>query len=436
MTLDPEEFKRRREEHQQKQQAQQRKLIVKLVVAVIALILCGAVIFTVIRSAPQSNAPTDSQGNDQADAPPQQSQVPTDPSVDEQTDATSPTEPTTVIHLAAAGDLNITDKVLAAGGTNNDFTDAFLDVSYLLANAHLTTLNLEGTFCGAPYNGDTASAPLSLAATLSSMGVDFVQLANSYAIHQGLSGLKTTIQGVRDSGMEPLGVYANSQEFKSGKGYTIRYIKGIKIAFVAFTKGMDGLALPANGADCVNVLYTDYASTYQEIDTEGISSVLDAVAKEKPDVTVALLHWGSEYNDTISNSQKNVRDLMLEKGVDAIIGTHSHYVQKMTFDREAGTFVAYSLGDFVGDADRPGSEYSVILDLEITRDNNTGITKITNYSYTPIFTAVEEDAPLRVLRIKEAIAAYESGFIDRVSQENYEAMKYALDRIDARIKGE
>ena len=124
---------------------------------------------------------------------------------------------------------------------------------------------------------------------------------------------------------------------------------------------------------------------------------------------------------------------MQEKGVDAIIGTHSHYVQKMEFDAEAGTFVAYSLGDFVGDADRPGSEYSLILDLEITRDNATGVTKISNYSYTPIFTAVEENAPLRVLRINEAIAAYESGYIDRVSEANYNAMKYALERIEARI---
>lgn len=423
MALDPEEFKRRRQEHQQKQQAQQRKTVVKLIVAAIALILCGVLIFTVIRSASRSNTT-------------QPSQIPTETLSGEATDGTAPTEPTTVIHLAAAGDLNITDTVLAAGGASYDFSNAFLDVAYLLANAHITTLNFEGTFCGAPYNGETASAPQTLASTLSSMGVDLIQLANSYAIHQGLSGLKSTIQSVRDAGMTPLGVYSSPQEFKSEKGYTLRYIDGIKIAFVSFTKGMDGLALPANGTNCVNVLYTDYSSTYQEVDTEGISSILDAVAKEKPDLTVALLHWGSEFNDTISSSQVKIRDLMLEKGVDAIIGTHSHYVQKMEFDPGAGTFVAYSLGDFTGNADRAGSEYSVILDLEITRDNNTGETKISNYSYTPIFTAVEENAPLRVLRIKEAIAAYESGYIDRVSQENYEAMKYALDRIESRIKGE
>ena len=432
MTLDPEEFKRRREEFQQKQQDRQKKTIVKLVVAVIALMLCGVLIFAFVRSGTQTPSPTEpSQApSDVLDTTPSDAPDVTQP------EETTPIEPTSVIHIVAAGDLNVTDKVLAAGGANNDFSNVFLDVSYLLADAHLTTLNFEGTLCGAPYNSETASAPQTLATTLSSIGVDMLQLANSYAIHQGLSGLTTTVQNVRDAGLEPLGAYANNQEFESSKGYTIRYVKGIKIAFVSFTKGMDGLALPANGADCVNVLYTDYASTYQEIDTEGISAVLDAVEKEKPDVTIALLHWGSEYNDTISSSQTKIRDLMQEKGVDAIIGTHSHYVQKMEFDPVAGTFVAYSLGDFVGDADRPGSEYSVILDLEITRDNATGVTKITNFSYTPIFTAVEENAPLRVLRINEAISAYESGYIDRVSEANYNAMKYALDRIEARVKGE
>ena len=119
-----------------------------------------------------------------------------------------------------------------------------------------------------------------------------------------------------------------------------------------------------------------------------------------------------------------------------IIGTHPHYVQKMTFDKEKGTFVAYSLGDFFGDATRAGSEYSIILDLEITKNNNTGETKVTGYSYTPIFTVREEGKPLRVVRIEPTMAAYENHYIDKVSKETYDAMAYALKRIAARIKGE
>ena len=236
--------------------------------------------------------------------------------------------------------------------------------------------------------------------------------------------------------MEPLGVYPTNKAFQEGKGYTIRTVNGIKLAFVAFTKGMGGMALPAGSEDCVNVLYTDYDSAYQNVNKAKITSILSAVSKEKPDLVIALLHWGSEFNNAISASQKEIVSLMQANGVDAIIGTHSHYVQKMTYNEETGKFVAYSLGDFLSDGVRSGTEYSVALDLEITRDNATGKTKITGFSYVPIFTEHEEGKPLRIMRIREAIAAYENNFIQKVSKETYEAMVYALKRITARVAGE
>jgi len=122
--------------------------------------------------------------------------------------------------------------------------------------------------------------------------------------------------------------------------------------------------------------------------------------------------------------------------VDAIIGTHSHYVQKMEYDPTTGFFVAWSLGDFVGDANRAGSEYSVILDLEITKDNETGTARITNYSYTPIFTVAEKGKPLRVVRLEKAMEAWEAAYINSVSEEVYEAMVYAHERVEARVAGE
>jgi len=199
---------------------------------------------------------------------------------------------------------------------------------------------------------------------------------------------------------------------------------------------MDGMALPAGSENCVNVLYEDYASAYQEVDTEGIAEIMGNAAEANPDLTVALVHWGSEYNDNISKTQETIRDTLLENGADAIIGTHSHYVQKMELDPETGTFIAYSLGDFMGDTQRAGSEYSVILDLEIKKNNRTGKTEISSFSYSPIFTVNEKDKPMRVVRIESAMTAYESGYIDAVNKETYEAMKYALGRIEARVKGE
>ena len=414
MLSSPEERKRQRHEKAKQRAKQRKKLFIRLGAAGAVLIFCLVLILSLRPKKP--------------DAPPEE----TVPSTSQ---ATQPADPTaTVIHYAAAGDLNINDATVAAGGSGYNYTPAFLDVAHLLADADIASVNFEGNLYGEPY-GSSFSAPNSMATALQKAGVDLVQMANSYSINRGLSGLVASLDAIRSAGMEPLGAYASNAEFNQSKGYTIRTVKGIKLAFVAFTKGMDGMALPPGSDRCVNVLYSDYDSAYQTIDRERITSILTAVKKEKPDIVIALLHWGSEFNNTVSKSQSDIKDLMLANGVDAIIGTHSHYVQKMSFDPEKGQFVAYSLGDFFSNAQRAGSEYSVILDLEITKPAD-GKAKITGYSYTPIFTVNEPEQPLKVVRLNQAIAAYEEGYLQRVSSEIYEKMRYALERIESRVHAE
>ena len=413
MSLEPEELKRRRQHRKAQQRLARKRLILRLCIAAAVLLLCGIVI-AVIALRPQ-------QGTTASTEPPQVSQ---------------PAEnPTTVIHFTAAGDLNVTENLVASGGASYDYSQTFLDVAHLLADADLATVNLEGNLCGAPY-GSTASAPQSMMEALSRAGVDMIQLANSYAINRGVSGLLDTIDGVRQAGMEPVGVFRDQQDYEQRKGFTMFEVEGIRIAVVSFTKGMDGTTLPPGSENCVNVLYSDYDSIYQKVNKDKINTVMAAVNQAQPDITIALLHWGSEFNDTISSSQKSITRLLQESGVDAIIGTHPHYVHQINFDPEAGTLVAYSLGDFAGDAARAGSEYSIILDLEITKDHTTGQTAITGYNHTPIFTVAEEGKPIRVVRIHEAMTAFEAGYMDAVNQQTYDAMQYALTRIKARIAGQ
>ena len=346
-----------------------------------------------------------------------------------QSDGSVKAEADTVIHLVAAGDVNVTDAIVASGGPDYDYKDTFLDVAHLLAEGDITVVNFEGNLCGAPYGTNSGSAPQSLAEMLQRCGVDLVQLANSYSINQGISGLQATIQSIKDAG-----VYEDARAYRAGKGYTVKEVDGVKIAFVAFTKGMNGMTLPEGSEHCVNLLYTDYDSTYQKINRDLINDVLDAVEKEKPDLTVAMLHWGSEYNDNVSDSQESLVTLLQERGVNAIIGTHPHFVHQMTYDPETGNFVAYSLGDLISDGTRSGTEYSVILNLEITKTGEG--TKITGYSYTPIFSVSERGRSLRSVRIAEAMIARDGNHIERVNAATYDAMTYALERIEARTKGE
>ena len=344
---------------------------------------------------------------------------------------------TTTYHMVFGGDITITNQVVASGGADYDYTQTFMDVAHIFAGADLSAVNFEGLLYGEPYGTDgEGSAPSQILAALNSAGVDLVRMANSYTLNHGNSGLSMTLSGIRSAGMEPVGAYSTSQEAQEQEGYTLCNVGGMKIAIVAFTKGMNGNRILKQFAGCVNVLYTDYDDNYQTVDTEGIKKVLAAAEKAEPDLTIAMLHWGSEYSDPISESQKEILQLMQDNGVDAVIGTHARRVQEMVYDESTGTFVAYCLGEMLGDAERDGAEYSVLLDLQITKNNDTGAIWISGYDYVPIYVVREEGKPLRVVRIKEAMQAYEKGYIDAVSQETYNSMKNALERIEARVNGE
>lgn len=363
----------------------------------------------------------------------------TAPSTQAPTVSTAPTEPETVIHLVFGGDVNVTDKLVAAGehGGQYDYTQLLMDVAPILAGADASFLNLEGGFYGPGYGSASASAPQALAQAFAHAGVDMIQLANSRTISSGLTGLSNTIHTLRGSGIQPLGVFASDAEREESQGFTLVNIGGIRVAIVAFTKGMDGMSLPAGSESCVNLLYTDYATTYQSVDKDGITRVLKAAQAQNPDLTIAMVHWGSEYNDTISPTQAQIVSLMQSQGVDAIIGTHPHFVQKVDYNPTAGTVVAYSLGDLLGDGEKAGTNYSILLDLEITRDNLTGQTQITGCSYTGVYllTPEKDGMPMQLVRIQPAMEMYENNHIQKITDSAYENMRYAWQRLLARTEG-
>ena len=434
MAMSPEDMEKRRQRRQtqqKKQRAQQRKLRLGLAAAVVVLALCTAALYYFAENAAKETPSLT------ATLPTEETAAPTTAPTEE---TKAQRESTTTIHIRAAGDLNVTNSVVDAGLSANgyDFTRAFQDVASTLSGADLTLLNLEGNICGEPYGSETTSAPNKLLSALRNAGVDLIQMANSCSINNGLIGLNSTLQSIRAAGMEPVGAYSSPTEFKRSKGYTICEIQGLRVAFVAFTKGVGGMGMPAGNEDCVNLLYQDYDSTYKKVDTEGITKILNNVKSEKPDFTVALLHWGSENNDTISSTQESIFKLLQKNGVGLIIGTHPHLVQEIAYDETAGTLVAYSLGDFFGDAARGGTNYSIILDVEITKDNVKGTTRVTGYSYTPIYTVTKSqttDGFQRVVRIEQAMQAYSGNFVDKITKACYDDMSYSLTRIASRTSG-
>ena len=431
MPLHDDEMKKRREKREaqrRRQQAEAKRLKLTLALAAVVLVLCGVGIYRLTQNMPKRETVQTEQQVAETKAP-KETQKPTAPAQQ---------DPITTIHIKAAGDLNVTNSVVNAGMAigGYDFAPVFKDVASILADGDVTVMNLEGNFVGEPYGSASTSAPTQLLTDLRNCGVDLLQAANSCIINNGMIGLTSTLNAIRNAGIEPLGAYATDSEFREAKGYTIVDVKGIKVAFVAFTKGLGGRGMPGGSENLVNLLYEDYATEYKKEDMTRINAILKNVEAEKPDITIALLHWGSEYNDDISSSQNYLVGQLKKAGVDVIIGSHPHTLHPIDYDPLKGTLVAYSLGDFFGDADRGATNYSIILDIEITKDTNLGTTKVTDYSYDPIYTVRENECPdeqRRVVRIRQAMEAYDGNFLDKVTQSTYEGMKKALSRIEERM---
>ena len=247
----------KREALRKKREAEQRKMKRTLILAAIVLVACGVGIFSIAKKSGVKPGAT----------PVIEQQI-VQTEATEATEATAPKKsPLTTIHIKAAGDLNVTNSVVNAGLAPNGFnyTNAFIDVASTMADADLTVMNFEGNIYGQEYGTQTTVAPRELLDGLRSMGVDMIQTANSCSINNGLIGLSSTLSAVRHAGMVPLGSYASSSEFQQSKGYTMCEIQGIRVAFVAFTKGVGGKGMPAGNEDCVNLLYLDYDSEYRKI---------------------------------------------------------------------------------------------------------------------------------------------------------------------------
>lgn len=334
--------------------------------------------------------------------------------------------------LRAVGDIYLTDGMLDAAvlpDGSYDFSTQFAGIIPALADADLTLANFEGNFDSAPYGKELASYPDALAKTLSAAGIDLLQTANTYSIFNGMAGMERTKSVIEAQGMTAFGTYVSAED-RADNLVVVREVNGIRFAFVAFTKGLGGMGLPTGAEYCVNLLYTDYTSNYENIDYDGIRAVMKAARDTDPDVLVVSLHWGSENTREVSSSQEKIANLLIDCGADLILGSHSHLAApieqrgvRMDNGEDKTVVIAYGLGDLSA-VEESSSTVGVMLDLEVTK-NSSGDTYFSKVDYRAVG-AVDRGEEIqnryRVLDIDAALALYEANYYDRVSGSLYETL--------------
>ena len=289
-----------------------------------------------------------------------------------------------------------------------DFSYVFSDVKYYLQTGDITVGNLETTFGGAErkYSSyPTFNTPDSLATTLKNLGFDLLSTANNHCMDTGYEGLCRTIDVLNNADIAHLGTYKTQEERDSS--VSIQYAKGIKIAFVNYTYGTNGIAIPADKPYSVNLINKDQ-----------IAQDIQKAKEQNPDLIVAMMHWGQEYQTAPNAEQQELADYLFKNGIDIILGGHPHVLQPMekrTIQLEDGTqkegFIIYSQGNFSADQKEENTKTSVILNLTITK-NKEGKISIDKAEYVPIYMNKNDKAKtqkFKLMDMKREIGMYETG---------------------------
>ena len=310
-----------------------------------------------------------------------------------------------------------------------DFSYVFEDISLYTKTADICVGNLETTFAGEDVGYSsypTFNTPDSLAYELKDIGVDVLSTAGNHALDKGFDGLSRTIDVLNDADIAHLGTYKTAEEQNKP---LIKYVKGIKLAFVNFTYGTNGISIPSDKQFCVNLIDEDFIKTQIEI-----------AKNESPDIIVACMHWGNEYKTSQNSSQEELADFLFQNGVDIILGTHPHVLEPMekrTVTLEDGStkdgFVIYSLGNFIADQNAEYTRNSIILNLDITKHVDGSIS-IDNYEYVPIYMYKDTNKPkqkMKLIDINKTIYNYENYIDSSISEDFYNKLKEELSKIQS-----
>ena len=340
-------------------------------------------------------------------------------------------ETDTTFTLSAIGDVMCHNtQYMDAYDSNTgtyDFSYVFDNISSYTKTADICIGNLETSFAGEDRgysNYPTFNSPDSLADSLKRIGVDVLSTAGNHALDMGFSGLSRTIDVLDKADISHLGTYKTQEDQDK---VLIKYVKGVKIAFINYTYGTNGISVPSDKKFCINL-----------IDKALIKKHIETAKNQNADIIVACMHWGTEYQTKQNSEQKELADFLFQHGVNVIIGNHPPVIQPMekrTVTLEDGStrdgFVAYALGNFICDQNAVNTRDSIILNLKITKHTDGSIT-IDNYDYVPIYMYKDSSVSkhkMKILDINKTIYNYEHNLDDSITEKIYNLMKTELDRI-------
>ena len=286
------------------------------------------------------------------------------------------------IDLLMIGDVLVHEPVYKSGiqsdGTLN-YDHFFYNIQSDLDEAEIKIVNQE-TILGGMELGFSSypcfNSPQEIGEAEAKAGFNVILHATNHTMDKGYKAIENTINFWKDNYPEIAVLGINEKEEDQNNIYIYNQ-NGFKVALLNYTYGTNGIPLPSDKPYLVNLM-----------DKERITNDVK-LAKEQADFVVVLPHWGTEYQHTPDNFQKEYTKLLSDLGVDLVIGTHPHVLENIeivTNEEGHQMLVFYSLGNYVsGQTERP-RVIGGMAKVSIEKDYNTNESFITEYELDPIIT--------------------------------------------------
>tara|TARA_B100002052_G_scaffold126803_1_gene116353 strand:- start:103486 stop:104598 length:1113 start_codon:yes stop_codon:yes gene_type:complete len=267
------------------------------------------------------------------------------------------------ISIIFIGDIMGHDSQIAAAFNKErnsyNYDKVFDKISPTIKSADFAIANLEVTLAGPPYVGyPQFSSPDALAIACKKSGIDILVTANNHSCDKGKKGLIRTINILDSLNIPHTGTFKDLDE-RDQKNLLIFKKNNIKIGMLNYSYGTNGIPVPK--PTVVNL-----------IDKSLILQDINQSKKDSIDKLIVFIHWGSEYKSHPSTEQVNLANFLFENGVDVIIGSHPHVLQRMEFIKDSihQKVIAYSLGNFVSAQRTRKRDGGAILKITVKKDDN------------------------------------------------------------------
>ncbi len=260
-------------------------------------------------------------------------------------------------------------QALADGHGSYDFRPMLREIRPYIKGADLAICHVETPMTPRPPQGyPVFNTPPQLATAIRWAGYRICDTASNHSVDMGQYGIDQTGHALDRAGVLHTGSFPSPS---AQNLVLITRVKGIKVAFLAYTEMTNGIPLPHPWS--VNLARV-----------AAVRRMARAARRAGAQVVIVNFHWGDEFVTQPSAFQRDVAGaLTTDPDITAIVGQHVHIVQPI--ERVNGKLVVFGEGQILSNQSSAccpvQSEDGMLVFLHIlVRGNRSSLTSI---SYMP-----------------------------------------------------